>query len=203
MCVFSLTVLTVLTLAGDFVGAADAKPGHKIFRTIMLITVKFIPAARETPYFFSLVQRDLSGTFREPTSVEWTRQLELVDKAGPPNPGTPGSKAAVDSGCTNAGVGVSKPEKVAVNLNEKTYQFVWLHPDAANSVPPGRYHCKHLATGPRGHRGLVSVIVTGKGWEGTEGYKGTNSSAAKGEAETLRGVVKDLTASYLDCVSVG
>jgi hypothetical protein len=47
-------------------------------------------------------------------TVTWTLKLELVDKAGAPDPATPGSGAAVDLGRTNAGVGTHEPQKATV-----------------------------------------------------------------------------------------
>jgi hypothetical protein len=197
----SLLVVTVATLAANLAVSGAGQHGN-LYRRINPITAVFVPALRETQYSFHLSHYDMSLTYAEPTSVEWSLHLELVDKSGAPNPGTAGSGAAVDYGCNNAGVGIPESEKMAVKPSQSSWTFVWHHPDAVDSVPTGRYHCNHLDMGPRGHQGLVSVVVRGKGWECTESYKGTNSSTAQGEAETIRGVVKDVTASYPDCFSV-
>jgi hypothetical protein len=201
MSLVSLAVITAATLTVDL-GMSSAGIHGNIYRRINPINADFIPALRETEYSFTLSHYDMSLTYAEPTSVEWRLQLELVDRAGAPNLGTPGSGAAVDLGCTNNGVGIPDPEKVPVKEGQRTWHFVWHHPDAADSVPLGLYHCNHLEMGPRGHEGLITVTVKGKGWECTASYKGTNSSTAQSEAETIRGVVKDVTATYPDCSSV-
>ena len=202
MSASSFVIVSIVTLAGSL-EPASAGPHGNLYRRIQPINALFVPALRETQYSFRLSSYDLSGQYAEPTSVEWRLQLELVDKAGSPSPGTPGSGAAVDFGCNNAGVGIPEPEKATIKGGQTTWHFIWHHPDAIDSVPQGRYHCNHLDMGPRGHEGLVSVVVKGKGWECTESYKGTNSSTAQSEAETIRGVVKDVTASYPDCFRVG
>jgi hypothetical protein len=160
--------------------------------TIDPITATFIPAKRETEY--SVSRYHINGKPTEVT-VTWTLHLQLVDKAGAPDPGTPGSGAAVDLGCTNAGVGVSEPDKSEVKIGGVTTHFVWHHPDPADSVPQGRYHCDHQDMGPHGHQGLVKIVVADKGWECTATYKGTNSSTPES--------VKDGTASEPKCGKVG
>ena len=177
-----------------FASSAAARPGSKpaLSITIDPIEATFIPAARETRYH--VFRYHVNG---KPTAVTvtWTLHLQLVEKAGAPDPGTPGSGAAVDLGCTNAGVGVAEPQKTIVEVGNGTTSFVWHHPDAADSVPPGRYHCDHMDMGPHGHQGLVKVIVADKEWECTATYKGTNSSTPLS--------VKDGTASEPKCAKVG
>ncbi len=177
----------VLVPAG---AAAPPKPRPTI--TIGTIDAVFNPAARQTRYTVS--RYHLNGK-PEPVTVTWTLKLELVDKAGAPEPTTPGSGAAVDLGCTNDGVGVQQPQTEVVRVGHATPAFIWHHPDAADSVPPGRYHCDHLDMGPRGHQGLITVVVADKEWECTATYKGTNSSTAKS--------VEENTASEPKCSKVG
>jgi hypothetical protein len=173
--------------------SAVARPRENPAATISIepIQATFIPAARETRYHVS--RYHVNG---KPTAVTvtWTLKLELVDEAGAPVPGTPGSGAAVDLGCTNNGVGVTEPQKTVVERGDGTTSFTWHHPDAADSVPPGRYHCDHMDMGPHGHQGLVTVVVADKDWKCTATYKGTNSSTPTS--------VKDGTASEPKCVKV-
>lgn len=156
------------------------------------ITAVFIPAMRATRYTVSRFH--LNGK-AESVTVSWKLTLELVDKAGAPDPGTPGSGAAVDLGCTNAGVGIPHPSATAVEPGHPTTAFTWHHPDAADSVPAGKYHCDHNDMGPRGHQGLITVVVADKNWSCTATYKGTNSSTDKS--------VADKTASEPKCSQVG
>ena len=81
---------------------------------------------------------------------------------------------SVDPGCDNHGI-----------LTSTTNQFVWHHPDAVNSQPPGWYHCNHKIEGPVGHLGTVSVVIIGlydgpqgantPAWRCTASYLGTNA----------------------------
>jgi hypothetical protein len=129
-------------------------------------------------------------------TVTWTLHLQLVDPAGKPDPAQPGATAAVDLGCTNNGVGTpGHPEVQVIPKGEVAKHFVWHHPDAAESVPPGRYACDHNDMGPHGHQGLIKVVVTDKEWECTATYKGTNSSTDSS--------VKDGTASKPICKKLG
>jgi hypothetical protein len=171
-------------------GARSAKPSPTI--SIGPIVATFIPANRETRY--SVSRYHLNGK-PETVTVTWTLHLQLVDKAGAPDPGTPGSGAAVDLGCTNAGVGVHEPQKAVVERGHPTPYFVWHHPDPADSVPAGRYHCDHMDMGPRGHQGLVKVVLADKDSECTATYEGTNTSTDQS--------VKDGTASEPKCVRIG
>ena len=179
--------LAVLVPAG---AAAPAKPSPTI--SIGTIDATFNPAGRLTRYTVSRFH--LNGK-PEQVTVTWTLKLELVDKAGAPDPATPGSGAAVDLGCTNAGVGTHEPQKTVVEKGHPTTTFVWHHPDAPASVPPGRYNCDHNDMSPRGHQGLVTVVVADKQWSCTATYKGTVSSTAKSVAEQ--------TASEPKCSKVG
>ena len=62
--------------------------------------------------------------------------------------------------------------------------FRWHHPDAAESKPPGRYHCNHQDMGPHGHQGLITVTVTADRYRCTAHYLGTNSG--QGDEPTCR-----------------
>lgn len=167
--------------------ARSAKPGPNV--AISEMTARFFPAVRETRYGLHVTR--LNGN-TEPLHMTWTLTLELVDKAGAPNPGTVGSGAAVDLGCTNANVGLPAP---AIAPDKDTLSefiiFVWHHPDPPDSVPVGKYHCNHADMGPRGHQGLITFVVSDKQWRCTATYKGTNSSTGKS--------VKDGTASEPTC----
>jgi len=158
------------------------------------ISAVFNPAARATSYH--VLRFHMNGR-QTAVTMTWTLHLQLVDKAGAPSPGTPGSGAAVDTGCTNAGVGVQEPQKdvVKAGFYGVMPRFVWHHPDAVDSVPPGRYHCNHDDMGPHGHQGLVKVVVADKEWECTATYRGTNSSTPKS--------VDDGTASVAKCAKRG
>src|SRR5262249_44436828 len=105
-------------------------------------------------------------------------------------PQTPGSGAAVDIGCSNA-VGVRTPQEELVKVGHISPSFIWHHPDAADSVPAGTYHCNHEDMGPHGHQGLITVTVADKHWKCTATYKGTEQS------------VKDGTASEPVCPKIG
>ena len=93
-------------------------------------------------------------------TVTWTIKLTLVDKPSAPDPSTPGSGAAVDSGCDNHGTGTTSPavHDVHVSGTGSSDQLVWHHPDAA-ADPTGYYHCDHTLQGPHGHQGLITVTV--------------------------------------------
>jgi hypothetical protein len=144
------------------------------------IDAYFIPAMRATEY--RVARYHLNGK-PEKVTVSWKLTLELVDKAGAADPGTPGSGAAVDVGCTNAGVGTPHPATTIVESGHQTTGFTWHHPDAADSVPPGKYHCDHNDMGPHGHQGLITVVVADKDWSCMATYKGTNSSTGKSVAD--------------------
>jgi hypothetical protein len=172
--------------------SAVAQPGAEPEFSIGPVHATFDPARRETTYAVSRFTIKGKSTA---LNVIWTLKLELVDKAGAPDPGTAGAGAAVDVGCSNDGVGVQKPRYSVVqpNLGGGFVDdfLVWHHPDAADSVPPGRYHCNHLEMGPHGHQGLITVEVSDNTWKCTATYKGTNSST--------RESVKDGTASEPTC----
>lgn len=149
--------------------------------TMDTLAATFIPKYRETDYRIK-VHGPVDGVI----DITWTLQLELVDPAGARAPGEPGSAAAVDLNCNNAGDGSpNKPSKGT--LNDTTHNvvtgraqssaFTWHHPDAAESVPVGKYHCNHLDMGPHGHQGLIKVVARDKNWECTATYKGTNSTS--------------------------
>jgi hypothetical protein len=121
-----------------------------------------------------------------PVTFSWTIELTLVDSAGAPSPTNPGSGAAVDPACTNAGDGTSAPsvqtKSAAAHLDST---FTWFHPDPASSTPAGKYACDHTKEGPSGHQGLVTVVVSDGKWQCTAQYKGTNSSDATSVASGI------------------
>ena len=102
--------------------------------------------------FYTVNPNELAGL---PIQYSWKLSLQQVD---PPGDG------GVDAGCDNGGV-----------LNSNAAQFVWHHPDAADSTPPGLYHCDHSLQGTSGHEGLITVTVTDGKWTCTASYPGTNT----------------------------
>jgi len=191
---FLVALACLAACATVFIPAGAAAPVAAAGPTISIGTIEatFDPANRLTRYKVSRFH--LNGK-AEPVTVTWTLTLELVDKAGAGDPTTPGSGAAVDLGCTNAGVGTHEPQKAVAEPGHPTPAFVWHHPDPASSIPPGRYACDHNDQGPRGHQGLIKVVVADKQWECTATYKGTESSTAKS--------VEEKTASEPKCSKVG
>jgi hypothetical protein len=164
------------------------------------IEATFHPSTFLTTYFAYMAERRSGGG---ELTREWTIKLELIDRAGSPDSTASGSGAAVDLGCTNNGVGVLTSQtsfgsfsKVQLNLTD----FVWHHPDAANSIPAGRYHCNHLDEGPHGHQGLVTVTVYDNLWRCSENFRGTNSSSPQATyAVKPNPNVENLTASLPKC----
>jgi hypothetical protein len=101
-----------------------------------------------------------------PIGYSWQLALKLVDQAGAPSPDQTGSGAGVDPGCNNNNV-----------LAGTAAQFIWYHPDAVNSTPPGAYHCNHFLMGPKGHQGRITVTVSDGLWACTAHYDGTLTGA--------------------------
>jgi len=159
--------------------ASSAKPRPNLELTS--ISAQLFPLLRETHYRVT-VRR--GGGNEASLKATWKITLELVDKAGTANPGTPGSGAGVDLGCTNDGVGWPNPEHASLGRAESYgLLFVWHHPDAADSEPPGKYHCDHRDMGPRGHQGLITFVVSDKEWLCKATYKGTDSSKKESIAD--------------------
>ena len=181
-----LAACSIVVLVASAAARPEGQPAGSI--SIQAIQAVFLPKERETQYYVYRYHVDGKPT---PVTVTWTLHLQLVDKAGAPDPGTPGSGAGVDLGCTNAGVGVTKPQEETVAVGSTTPHFTWHHPDPADSKPPGRYHCDHQDMGPHGHQGLIKVVIADKEWECTATYKGTNSSTGQSD--------KDGTASEPKC----
>lgn len=174
-----LLLLAVVAAAVSVLAAPGISAPGQAYPTISIgpIGAHFIPGKFATQYYVS--RYHLNGK-PETVKVTWTLHLQLVDPAGAPDPAEPGAKAAVDLGCTNNLVGLPGHEHVdEVPRGHSTPSFLWHHPDAAQSVPPGVYHCDHNDMGPRGHQGLVKVVVSDKEWECTATYKGTNDSTEK------------------------
>ena len=117
------------------------------------ITATFQQAEYATHY--TVHASDNSG---RALSYKWTLALQLVDKAGAANSGTPGSKAAVDPSCNNSG-----------KLSSASLEFIWKHGDASLGA------CDHSKMGPSGHQGRVTVVVSDGVWACTAYYNGTNS----------------------------
>jgi hypothetical protein len=117
-------------------------------------------------------------------TITWKLKLELVDKAGAPDPEMTAagmtSGAAVDPGCTNHDVLEQTEHVSSEELKTRDYRvlgrFFWHHPDAADSYPVGWYHCNHMLQGPHGHQGLITVVVSYGSWDCSATFKGTHSS---------------------------
>ena len=197
-----MVVAVLLINMSAFYGSGSAaQASSKSPLVISPIEARFIPSRFQTDYnthiYITVPKSD------ETVTIKWILKLELVDKAGTPSPsGGPGSGAAVDVLCNNNGVGVSAPVmSKEINVRARggvSSQFVWHHPSPPDSNPPGRYHCNHLDEGPRGHQGLVSVVVSNKNWTCTATYKGTESSlATKGNQPNMN--VRNGTASEPTC----
>ena len=163
--------------AGDAGSVPAADAGGPPW-TVAPISAVFEQAVFGTHYTSALTAPSVSA-LGSPVTFSWTIQLTLVDSAGAPNPTNPGSAAAVDPGCDNAGSGTSSPfvqSMAAATTLAST--FTWFHPDAASSTPPGVYACDHTKEGPSGHEGLITVVASDGKWQCTSEYKGTNSSDA-------------------------
>ncbi len=158
----------MLLLAAAFAGpaAGAVSPLH-----VSPIKATFVPAEFATHY--SVVAGDL---LRKPLAFTWTLKPQLVDPKGATSAGQPGSRAAVDPGCTNRGV-----------LTSHTQTFVWHH----GSSP--KDHCDHSKMGPSGHEGLITVAVSDGTWVCTATYKGTNDGT--GSAATCA-TIKPAPAVY-------
>jgi hypothetical protein len=129
----AIAACCVLTIgAGASRASAEGSP-----LTMSAIQATFVETEFATHYTvdaFDLNPKKL--TYR------WTLELELIDKAGAPNPGLPGSGAAVDLGCDNHG-----------KLVATTDEFVWHHADARKD------NCDHNKMGPKGHQGSIVLLV--------------------------------------------
>jgi hypothetical protein len=167
----ALVGVLLIALAGAFASRGDSQEQLKPTITMPPISALFEPANRQTRYGLGTVWR------KRPITVSWSLSLQLVDPAGAPDPGTPGSGAAVDIGCSNAGIGTPHPVVTKVDVNRGTPEFTWHHPDAAESKPAGKYDCDHTAMGPHGHQGLIRVTISDGHWSCTETYKGTYTSS--------------------------
>jgi hypothetical protein len=150
---------------------------------IAAVAANFDQATFSTQYTVAITGNTQGSTMAPlpgAMTVSWRLQLQLVDAAGAPNPTNPGSGAAVDIGCTNAGVGTPNPlvDNLKPTGTTANDVFSWFHPDAASSTPPGKYACNHADEGPSGHQGLITAVVSDGVWQCTATYKGTNTSTA-------------------------
>ena len=142
-------------------------------------------------------------------TITWKLKLELVDKAGAPDPEMTAmglaSGAAVDNGCTNHGDLEKTEQFTADQLKYDNYNlagdFLWYHPDAADSEPAGWYHCNHMLQGPHGHQGLITVVVSYGSWDCSATFKGTHSSLPAPRGEPNPNVTNE-TASEPECLTI-
>jgi len=128
-------------------GASSGAPPPRI----TAVEAVAVPAKHATEYQVAPV-----GSQPGPIDFAWTLRLVRVDT---------GSRAAVDPGCTNAQLGGGTKEGGLVftwtNVGDT---FLWYHGD-----------CDHRDVGPSGHQGTVTVVVTGRGWQCTGSFAGTDA----------------------------
>ena len=164
-----------------WVGAGRVRPGGPPVKPLRIspIDAGFNPAKFETDYSVDVLNASSNPELRKAVregkvTATWTLELTLVDVAGAHPPGRPDEAAAIDLGCTNAGVGLSnQPFKQAIDRRDEDSDFYWYHPTGA---PSDKYHCDHTMMGPKGHQGLITVVVSDGVWVCTATYKGTNDS---------------------------
>ena len=167
-------------------GSVDAKGDAStpaIRWHIAPVSANFDQATFSTQFTAAISGNTQGGTtlaLPKAMTVSWSLKLQLVDPAGAPNPTNPGSGAAVDIGCINAGVGTPNPlvDNLVPSGPSASDVFSWFHPDPASSTPPGKYGCNHADEGPHGHQGLITAVVSDGVWQCTATYKGTNTSTA-------------------------
>src|SRR5579884_1217730 len=141
--------------------------------TIGPIESVFVPGELATKY--TVEASDRTGAR---ITYHWFLTLALVDPAGAPAPGIPGSGAAVDAGCNNSFVAGGEeidPNRYLWDDLEDT--FVWYHGDHG-AYPGSTYGCDHTKMGPSGHQGIVEVWVDAGPWRCSEHVDGTNLGAA-------------------------
>jgi hypothetical protein len=211
-------VAVVICLVAVFVPgtAANAKndtsdAGSPLY--ISPIEAKFFQAFYLTDYWTDILLRGSQVKGSADVKVVWTLDLQLVDKAGTPDPemtamGLP-SGAAVDRGCTNHGDDKQfetitfndKSEQLDGDYTEDTHRFAWHHPDAQDSHPVGWYHCNHALQGPHGHQGLITVTVSTGKWQCVADFKGTHTSVPY-NGTGVNPNVEDGTASKPLCTKI-
>jgi hypothetical protein len=115
-------------------------------------------------------------------TVSWSLALSLVDPKGAPDPQAAGSGAALDAGCNNNGAGTKSLATSTLRFSgdesQQNTSFTWYHPDAAVTPPgyaAGTFHCNHRLQGPRGHQGIVVVLVSHGVLICRAEYQGTHS----------------------------
>jgi hypothetical protein len=178
---FLVAAMVPVCLVASFIPSTAAHASSKSPIELSPIEGYFLQNLYETTYHERI-------KFATPTKatvkVVWTLKLELVDKAGTPDPEMTASGmasgAAVDVGCSNHGILETTSDLVFDNHYDYTYgrtaTFQWHHPDAQDSDPEGWYHCDHALQGPHGHQGLITVVATYEGWKCVATFKGTHSS---------------------------
>ena len=117
--------------------------------------------------------------------VSWSIALILVDPAGTADPSQPGSAAAVDTACDNNGNGVRSSHLSNATLygvpSSELDSFTWYHRDPASAPPgfsPGVLHCDHSKQGPRGHQGLIKVVVQHGAQQCFASFEGTHTGSS-------------------------
>lgn len=138
--------------------------------SISSVTLSSITATFQQVEFATHYTVHASDNAGRALSYNWTLKLQLIDKAGSANGGTPGSKAAVDVGCNNSG-----------KLSSSALEFIWKHGDASLGA------CDHSKMGPGGHQGKITVVVKDGVWSCTATYNGTNTGV--GRAATCAPIV--------------
>jgi hypothetical protein len=203
-------VIAAMCLVAAFVPSTVAQAGSKSPVDISPISAEFQQVLFQTKYYTEVIVD--SSAASAGLKITWSITLELVDKAGAPDPEMTAegmaSGAEVDPGCTNHGVMKQTTDYTKAQLEaDHPYSptqyrvaeaFVWRHPDAEDSDPKGWFHCDHELQGPHGHQGLITEVVSFGKWTCVATFKGTHSSL-----ETPRGSpnrnVKNGTASEPTC----
>jgi hypothetical protein len=154
------TCLTVALCALTTIAAGSSgqvRADDKSPLTMSPITATFVDTEFATHYTVDAFDLD-----SKKLTYRWTLELELIDKAGAPNPSLPGSGAAVDLGCDNHG-----------KLTASTDEFIWHHADAPKD------NCDHNKMGPSGHQASIVLVVSDGTWACVAEYAGTNNGKSK------------------------
>ena len=196
-------VIVPVCLLSALTSCTTANAGSKSTLELGPIQAHFVQSEFLTSYRAWVRDGSIAGPLK--LTITWTLRLELVDKAGAPDPETPGSGAGVDIGCTNHGdlkntQHVTESQPSAQRYASESF-FLWHHPDPQNSFPPKWYHCDHQLQGPHGHQGLITLEVSDGIWKCVATYKGTHSSIPA-KAGSPNPNVRNGTASEPTCSKI-
>jgi hypothetical protein len=185
-----VSLIVALAPAGSL---ARGAPTDRSPFTLDPVDASFDPRAFATEY---AVYVNVPPGYKNRLTDSWTLTLELIDRAGAPDPALPGTGAAVDLGCRNAGVGISKPWTTALirdSTDRKTGAQVFTTSDEFRWHHGDKDGCNHQDMGPHGHQGLITVSVSDGSWTCTETYKGTNSSNKDQRVDVQNGTASEAT----------